>query len=67
MAKPRKSTTKQNRESYKDVDAIIVSNKANERGKVLGVLRNGIWRYPRLGSGKSALPKAKLPRVRFTK
>jgi len=67
MSKPRKSTCKANRDTYDGVDAVLVSNRPNERGRVVGVHRRGIWRRPRLRKGESALPPFRPPRVRVSR
>jgi len=66
MSKPRKSTVKRNRDAYKGVQAVIVSNLPGERGTVKSALRDGIWRTPRTPNGESALPLVKMPRVRVS-
>ena len=66
MLKPRRSTCKANRDAYDGVDAVLVSNRPNERGRVVGVDRRGIRRYPRLRKGESAVPRFRPPRVRVS-
>ena len=58
---------KRARLEYKDVDFIIVDVRAGRRNNIVGVCRDGRWRFPRLESGQSALmPRPKLPRVRMS-
>jgi hypothetical protein len=66
MSRPRTSTCKVNRDAYDGVEAVIVSNLPNERGNVIGVCR-GVWHFPRLPKGQSALPRVRMPRVRATR
>lgn len=55
--------SRQDREAYVDVQAVIVDARPFQRGRIIGVQREGIWRFPRLGPGGSALPPAQLPHV----
>jgi hypothetical protein len=67
MSNPRKSTAKKNRHAYEGVEAILVSNAPNQRGKVIGAVRNGKLRIPRTPSGEPVLPSVTMPRVRATR
>jgi hypothetical protein len=64
MSKVRKSTARKNREAYKGVEAVLVSNAPNQKGKVIGAVRNGKLRIPRIPKGELVLPSVKMPRER---
>jgi hypothetical protein len=66
MSKVRKSTARKNREAYEGVEAVLVSNAPNQKGKVIGVVRNGKLRIPRTPNDEPVLPSVKMPRVRAT-
>lgn len=62
----RRSTCEKNREAYQEVESVVVDTRPGHRGNIIGVLRDGKWRLPRLAPGDSALPKVTLPRVRVS-
>jgi hypothetical protein len=64
MSRVRKSTARKNREAYEGVESVLVSNAPNQKGKVIGVVRNGKLRIPRIPNGDPILPSVRMPRVR---
>ncbi|MGH9436308.1 MAG: hypothetical protein ACRD4R_05395 [Candidatus Acidiferrales bacterium] len=59
----RRNCCEHTRRAYAGVQAMIVDTRVYQRGRIKRVLRNDVWRFPRLAPGGSALPPVKLPHV----
>jgi hypothetical protein len=58
---PARMPNARRRRGYVGPQAMIVDARPFHRGRVIGVLRDGVWRFPRLAPADLALQSAILP------